>query len=121
MPRTVMLLLAALASLAAAASALGSSATAPSLYVQPNSVRPGAPVHVFGSAGSCAAGSRLTAFSSAFPEHSFGVGGLTGRVRADHTFSIHRRLRGNVVRGNYSVTARCGGGDLGVTAHVRVR
>jgi hypothetical protein len=124
MTRTLVLVLAALASLTVAASALGSAshpaASSPSLHVQPRTVRPNGAVHVFGHAGSCAAGSKLTALSSAFPEITFGVGGLTGRVRANHAFSIHGYVRGNVPAGKYSVTARCGGTDIGVAAKIKV-
>ena len=125
MTRILMLLLAALAPFAVAASALGSAsrsaASNPSLHVQPGTVRPAGAVHVYGNAGSCAAGSRLTVISTAFPELTFAVAGVTGRVRANHTFSLHRHLRGNVTKGSYSVTARCGSTDLGVSASVRVR
>src|SRR5947209_1451754 len=80
MTRTVMLVLAALASLVAAASALGSAsptgAATPSLKVQPGAVKPGGRVHVFGNAGSCAAGSKLTALSFPFPESAAGPGTL---------------------------------------------
>ncbi len=125
MSRTLMLSLAALASLALAATALGSasrSATStPSLYVQPGTVAIGGAVHVYGNAGSCAPGSKLAAISFAFPESGFGGGALFGRVRANHKFSIRSHVRGNVTAGTYSVTARCGGGNLGVSANVTVK
>lgn len=120
MTRTLMLLLAALAALAVATSALGSATSTASLNVRPGTVKPAGAVHIWGNAGSCAAGRKLVALSAAFPEYSFGVGGVTGPVRADHTFSFWRHLRGNVPPGGYSVSARCGGGNLGVTAHVQV-
>jgi len=125
MTRTVMLVLAALASLVAAASALGSAshtgAATPSLKVQPGAVKPGGRVHVFGNAGSCAAGSKLTALSFPFPESAAGPGTLTGKVHKNHTFSIRNYVRGNVMAGTYPVTAQCGGTDIGVTASVRVK
>jgi hypothetical protein len=120
-----MLLLAALASLAVAASALGSAAHStasnPSLHVQPGTVKAGGVVHVYGRAGSCAAGSKLKAMSSAFPEYTFGVGALVGRVHANHTYSFRGPVRGSAPAGSYAVTARCGNEDLGVVAHVHVK
>jgi hypothetical protein len=126
MSRTPIFFLVALASLALAASALGSASHSaaskqPSLKVQPGKVRPGGAVHVFGKAGSCAAGSHLTAFSFPFPESASGSGALTGEMGAHHKFSIHGYIRGNVVAGSYSVTAQCNGADLGITAQVRVK
>jgi hypothetical protein len=125
MTRTPIFFLAALASLALAATALGSAShSAPkksSLKVQPGKVRPGGAVHVFGKAGSCPAGSQLTANSFPFPESSSGAGALSGQMGAHHKFSIHGFVRGNVVAGSYPVTAQCNGVDLGVTAQVRVK
>jgi len=120
MTRALLPLLAALASLAVATSALGSAPTA-SLHVQPGTAKPAGAVHVFGMAGSCAAGSQILVVSTAFPEYSFGVGAVTGHVRANHSFSFRAHLRGNATKGTYSVTAQCGGSDLGVTTNVRVR
>jgi hypothetical protein len=125
MTRIPMLLLAAFASLALAASALGSAsrpaASGPSLKVQPGAAKPGGAVHVFGKASACAAGSRLTATSFPFPESMSGTGALTGKIKKNHTFSIHGHLRGNVISGTYPVTAQCAGVDLGVTVNVRVK
>lgn len=121
MARTVTFVLAAFAALAVAASALGSAPTAPSLHVQPTSVAAGGMVHVWGNAGSCAAKSKLLAVSTAFPEYTFGVGALVGKVRADHTYSLRRHVRGNVTTGIYPVSVRCAGKDLGLTGNVRVR
>jgi len=109
-----------LVALAAAGIAFGSASSRPSIHVQPTAVAAGGHVHVYGSAGSCAAGSVLTAISAAFPGHAFGKGTLTGRVRANHTYSIQGHLRAHVHAGRYGVTARCAGGNLGVKAHVRV-
>jgi hypothetical protein len=123
MSRTPIFLLAALASLALAAAALGSASHSAksSLKVQPGKVRPGGAVHVFGKAGSCAAGTRLAVFAFPFPEAASGGGALIGQVGAHHKFSINGYVRGNVAGGSYSVTAQCNGADLGVTAQVRVK
>jgi hypothetical protein len=123
MTRTLMLVLAALASLTVATSALGSASRSsqPSLKVRPSAVRPNGTVHISGRAGTCAKGSRLTATSLAFPESLSGSGALVGHVHKNHTFSFHGYVRGNVTAGHYTVTASCGGSDLGVTVNLRVK
>ncbi|HET7572904.1 MAG TPA: hypothetical protein VFJ77_09600 [Gaiellaceae bacterium] len=104
--------------LASAASAL---AVSPQLAVTPSTAAPGALVRIHGNAGACPAGDTVTAISSAFPGHAYGKGALTGRVRAHGAFSFTGHLRKGAKPGRYAVTARCGGGNLGVVAHVRVR
>jgi hypothetical protein len=108
------------AALAAAGVSFGSASSRPSIHVQPGTVSAGGRVHVYGNAGACSAGSRLTAISTAFPGHAFGKGTLSGRVRSNGAFSFTGHLRGGVHAGSYSVAARCGGGNLGVSARVRV-
>ena len=121
MARTLMLLFAAITALAVATSALGSPPAAPSLHVQPTSVKAGGVVHVWGTAGSCSAGSKLLVISGAFPEYTFGVGALVGKVRSDHTFSLRHKIRGNATTGTYAVSVKCAGVDLGVSATIRVK
>ena len=117
MSRSLMLSLALLAGLAVVGSALGSGAH-PRLAVKPGHAAPGAAIRIVGNAGSCAG--PVTAISKAFPGHAYGEGALTGRVGANGRFVIHGRLRRNARPARYAVSARCGGGNLGVTAHVRV-
>jgi hypothetical protein len=114
-----MLSLVVLAGLAVVGSALG-SAPRPRLAVKPGRAAPGGAVRIVGTAGDCPSGSTVTAISRAFPGHAFGEGTLSGRVGANHRFTIHGRLRRTVRPGRYVVGARCGGGNLGVSAHVRV-
>ena len=92
------------------------------LAVVPSPVSPGAAVRVVGNAGSCPAGSSVFALSRAFPGRQFGGwGALSGRVGAGGSFAIRGHVRSALRAGRYAVTARCAGGNLGVTAHVRVR
>jgi hypothetical protein len=119
MTRTLILSLAALAGLAVVGSALGSGANT-RIAVEPGRAAPGAMVRIVGNAGACSAGSTVTAISSAFPGHAFGEGSLSGLVRSNHTFSIVGHLSRTVRPGRYNVGARCGGGNLGVSAFVRV-
>src|SRR3954463_250092 len=105
--------------------AVASAAAAParvSLAVVPSAVPAGAAVRVVGNAGSCPAGNAVTAISRAFPGRQFGgEGAFMGRVRRGGSFAIRGRVRSTLHAGRYAVTARCGGGNLGVTAFVRVR
>ena len=121
MNRSLLSSLVVIAALAAAGVALASTSTHPSMHVQPSPVAPGGKVHVYGNAGACPPGSQLTAISSAFPGHAFAQGSLTGTVRSDHTYSIRGHVRARAHAGTYGVSARCGGGNLGVSGHVRVR
>jgi uncharacterized repeat protein (TIGR01451 family)/CSLREA domain-containing protein len=93
-----------------------------SLHVKPSRVRAGAKTRVFGNAGACRRGNRVTLISRAFsPAHKFaGVPAIFATVKAGGAFSTRTRIP--VTRGarRYLVTARCGGGNLGVTTHLRV-
>jgi len=92
------------------------------LAVRPALVSPGAAIRVVGDASPCHAGNTVQAISKAFPGHAYGgEGALHGRVRAGGAFTISGRVRATLAAGRYAVTARCGGGNLGVTAYVRVR
>ena len=106
-----------LAAAVAAGPALGAKAR---LQVRPGTVHKGALVHIRGKAGGCARGNTVFILSRAFPGHgSFGIGEVRARVRTGGRFraSVHVRKRAH---GRYRVTARCGGANLGVVAHVRV-
>jgi hypothetical protein len=102
--------------------ATASAATRPSMHVSPTVVSPGGRITVWGNADGCPRGDNVTIISRAFPlTHSFaGVGAIFARVRTGGAFSAtgHVRLH---ARGRYGITARCGGGNLGVIVYVRVR
>jgi hypothetical protein len=108
---------------AAVAAGVGSGATTRvSLHVRPTIVSPGAPVTVYGNADGCPRGDAVTVLSRPFAGRPFaGVGTITARVRAGGAFSATGRVRRLARPGRYAVTARCGGGNLGVLAHLRVR
>ena len=120
MPDIVRAILAAL--LAALALATVASASAVFLVLFPGTVHRGQTVTINGSAGDCPRGDTVTILSRAFPRlHEFaGVPavlakvGLNGRFRASTRIPLTRRV------GKYVVTARCGGGNLGVAAPLRV-
>jgi hypothetical protein len=105
--------LAALAALAAVA--------APSIRVDRDVVSPGAQVRVAGNADGCPAGDTVTVSSRAFSGDGFaGLGGATAPVRRGGSFSAVARVRENAPNGRYLITARCGGGNLGVAAALYV-
>jgi hypothetical protein len=106
---------------ASAAVAVSALASPRRLVVAPATVSPGGVVHVSGNASPCAKGSTVFAISAAFPGKAYGQGTLTGRVAAHGAFSFRGHVRRTLEAGRYVVTARCGGGNLGVTATIRVR
>jgi hypothetical protein len=115
--RTLML------AVAACAVAVPAEAGAAALHVRPAQVAPGAHTRVFGSAaGGCSAGDAVTLISRAFGgTHRFaGVPAVSTPVRAGGAFSRRVRIPARRAPGSYTVTARCGGGDLGVVRHLRV-
>ena len=100
---------------------LAGALSAVHLAVVPGTVSPGAAVKVVGNAGICPAGSTVLAISKAFPGHAYGAGALTGRVASGGAFTIRGHVRSSLKPGRYVVTARCGGGNLGVAASVTIR
>jgi hypothetical protein len=98
-------------------------AARPSLVVLPATVERGGTVLIRGNADGCRTGNTVFVLSRAFPRtHEFaGVPVVLARVRRGGVFrattTIPRRRR----PGRYGVTARCGGGNLGVLAHMTVR
>jgi hypothetical protein len=98
------------------------SATTVALSVRPTSVRRGGTVLVSGVAGDCTAGDTVTIISRAFPAtHSFaGVPAVLAKVGSAGRFSATTRIPLSRKPGSYVLTARCGGGNLGVSPHLRV-
>jgi hypothetical protein len=99
-----------------------SAATRPSMHVSPSLVSPGGRVTVWGNADGCPGGDAVTIISRAFPGHGFaGIGAITAHVRTGGSFSATGRVRADAHKGRYGITARCGGGNLGVLVYLRVR
>jgi hypothetical protein len=98
------------------------SAVRVALTVAPSTVRHGGSVLVSGVAGGCTAGDAVTVLSRAFSAaHSFaGVPAVLAQVGSAGRFSARTRIPAARAPGRYVVTARCGGGNLGVSAHVTV-
>ena len=95
---------------------------APSLSVAPATVKRGHLVTIRGSADGCPAGDRVTLISRAFRHaHDFaGLPAVFATVRAGGAFRTTTRIPLGKKPGRYAVTARCGGGNLGVSARLKV-
>ena len=108
---------------AVAALALAGAVTAAtSLIVAPAAVHRGNRVIIRGNAGGCPVGDAVTIISRAFAHtHDFaGLPAVFARVRSGGKFGIRPRIPSTKAAGNYGVTARCGGGNLGVSATIHV-
>jgi hypothetical protein len=103
--------------LSAAALAAGTS-----IHVRPHKVEAGHRVHIRGSADGCPVGNRVTLLSRAFPHrHEFaGVPAVFTHVKSGGKFRRSVRIPAGRAAHRYSIRGRCGGGNLGVTAHLRV-
>jgi hypothetical protein len=98
------------------------SGTTVALSVTPRSVHRGRTVLVRGVAGGCTSGDTVTILSKAFPStHTFaGVPAALAEVGSAGRFSVVVRIPLARAPGLYQLTARCGGGNLGITAHLAV-
>jgi len=98
------------------------SAVSVSLTVKPGAVRRGGNVLVSGVAGGCTSGDRVTVTSRAFAAiHSFaGVPAVFAQVGSAGRFSAKAWIPSARRPGTYVLTARCGGGNLGVSARLAV-
>jgi len=99
------------------------SAITVALSVKPGTVRRGASVLVSGVAGGCTSGDQVTIISRAFvATHRFaGVPALFAQVGSAGRFSAKTRIPATRRPGTYALTARCGGGNLGVSARLTVK
>jgi hypothetical protein len=109
---------------AGAATFIGTAAASkPSLALTPSTVVAGHSVLVKGSAGDCPVGDAVTVISRAFSRaHSFaGAPAAFAKVKDGGAFSVRVAIPPSRKAGRYSVTARCGGGNLGILRYVTVR
>jgi hypothetical protein len=93
-----------------------------SIGLAPSVVHRGGVVVISGRAGGCPAGDTVAVLSRAFSDaHAFaGVSAVSARVRPDGRYRATTRIPPARRPGRYVVTARCGGGNLGVEAFLRV-
>ncbi|MDQ1536103.1 MAG: hypothetical protein QOE58_496 [Actinomycetota bacterium] len=107
-----------LAGLAVGVAATGAAAAAPaSLVVSPGTVVRGGSVHV---SGTCDPNTSGFAISTAFlhdATHDFaGVGAADFSSNAAGAFAVDAQIPASTAPGTYTVTGRCGGGNLGIEA-----
>jgi hypothetical protein len=94
------------------------AAATPRLVVHPVSVARGGTVTVSGRG--CLAGDLVYLIARPFVGHAFVQHSVATRARSNGTFSRHVHIRTTIRPGRYLITARCGGGNLGVSAALRV-
>ena len=121
MHRQSLLLIAVVAAVLTATAASAAPARV-FLSVTPTAVHRGHSVLLRGNAGSCPVGDEVTIISRAFARtHEFaGVPAVFARVRSGGAFRLSTRIPAGKRPGLYGITARCGGGNLGVLVHLRV-
>jgi hypothetical protein len=92
----------------------------PTLLVSPRRVRRGGFVRVHGGVFGCQG--PVTLISNAFSRrHQFaGVPAISAPVRAHGAYSVRTRIPAARRPGVYTISGRCGGGNLGVQARLRV-
>jgi len=92
----------------------------PTLLVSPRRVRRGGFVRVHGGVFGCQG--PVTLISNAFSRrHQFaGVPAISAPVRAHGAYSVRTRIPAGRSPGVYPISGRCGGGNLGVQARLRV-
>jgi len=107
----------------AALAFVGAVSAAVSLTVAPASVHRGHRAIIRGNIGNgCEIGDSVTIISRAFAHtHDFaGQPAVFALVRSGGKFGIRPLIPSTKAPGSYAVTARCGGGNLGVTATIHV-
>ncbi len=94
------------------------AAATPRLRVQPTSIARGGTVTVSGRG--CRASDLVYLISPPFIGHAFVAHSIATRARSNGSFSRSVHIRTSIRAGRYLITARCGGGNLGVSARLRV-
>jgi hypothetical protein len=109
--------LAAALSLAAVAPAISA---APTIKASPNPVERGKIVRVYGVVTGC--GGSVTLISKAFPHtHDFaGLPAVFAPRTSSGSYSVRVRIPARRAPATYTISGRCGGGNLGVTRKLKV-
>jgi hypothetical protein len=97
-------------------------ASGPRIALSPSRVHRGRYVQVYGTLTGCPSGDAVTLISHAFPRrHSFaGVPAVSATVAKGGRYSVRVRVPSGKRPGAYSVSGRCGGGNLGVSVKLHV-
>jgi hypothetical protein len=104
------------------ASSAAFGAAAPTIRVSPSSLRAGQIVRVYGVVPGCPRGEKVTLTSQAFAgaQRYAGVPAITATVGTGARYSVRTRIPSTRRPGTYRIGGRCGGGNLGVSATLRV-
>ena len=111
------------AALVALLAVSAASAAPPSISVVPATVHRGHTVVVKGSVdGGCSVGDAVTLISKAFVHtHDFaGLPAVFAKVKYGGKFKVTTKIPATKKPKTYTITGRCGGGNLGVAAHLKV-
>jgi hypothetical protein len=93
------------------------------LHASPNPVKAGHVLTLKGNAKpGCTTGDTVTIMSKAFAgAHRFaGIPAVFAKVKSGGAYKTTTTIPGSKAVGMYTVTARCGGGNLGVEVHLHV-
>jgi hypothetical protein len=103
-----------------AASVAPAVSAAPTIKASPNPVKRGTIVRVYGVVTGC--GGSVTLISKAFPHtHDFaGLPAVFAARKSDGSYSVRVRIPASRHAATYTITGRCGGGNLGVTRKLKV-
>ncbi len=98
------------------------TASSPTMTLTPTSVKRGHTVVIKGSAGGCTVGNAVFIISRAFAHtHEFaGVPAVFAKVDASGSYRVMTRIPATRKPLRFVVTARCGGGNFGITRHLNV-
>jgi hypothetical protein len=98
------------------------AAGGPTIKVSLGTVQAGQIVRIYGVAPGCPSGNEVTLISAAFSHaHDFaGLPAVFAHVGAHSAYSVRIRIPAARRPGRYQITGRCGGGNLGVAASLRV-
>jgi LPXTG-motif cell wall-anchored protein len=126
MHRSIRPLIRVVAAVTVLTAALGvSSASAASIVVDPGTAPPGGTVHLTGDVladgtPGCEVPGSVTLISDAFVGlgEFAGVGAVVLPVDAAGSFDETVTISSSAVAGTYTITGRCGGGNLGVSATI---
>jgi hypothetical protein len=95
----------------------------PTIIAAPNPVKAGHTVTIHGRVPGCPHGDQLTLISQAFNHHHdfAGLPAIFATIGAHSAYSVTTLIPGNKPRGPYSISGRCGGGNIGVTRVLNVK
>lgn len=90
------------------------------LHVSPPTVVAGHTVRVFGRCDPDTIGFALSEAFLLDPKNNFGIGTVSFNTDARGAFSVRAVIPRGRTPGTYTVTARCGGGNLGIALKLKV-